>query len=72
MSSRLPRQTDPVVEAYRSGIDVSLIEENLRLTVEQRLLKWMDQQRLAEELRRATTKARPRDRRRGPRDRTRG
>ncbi|HUM13847.1 MAG TPA: hypothetical protein VLT82_23060 [Myxococcaceae bacterium] len=48
---------DPVVEAYRSGIDVTLIDENLRLTVEQRLLKWMDQQRFAEELRRATEKA---------------
>jgi hypothetical protein len=51
------RDTDPVVEAYRSGIDTTLIDENLRLTVEQRLLKWMEQQRFAEELRRATVKA---------------
>jgi hypothetical protein len=49
--------TDPVVGAYRSGIDTTLIDENLRLTVEQRLLKWMEQQRFAEELRRATVKA---------------
>ncbi len=49
--------TDPVVEAYRSGIDVTLIDENLRLTVEQRLLKWMEQQKFAEELRQATAKA---------------
>jgi len=53
---------DPVVDAYRAGIDPTLIDENLRLTVEQRLSKWMDQQRLAEELRRAAEEARAKKR----------
>ena len=30
---------DPVVDAYLSGIDLSLIDENLRLTPEQRVKK---------------------------------
>ena len=45
--------TDPVVEAYKRGIDRSLLRENLRLTVEQRFLKLRQLQRFAEELRRA-------------------
>lgn len=49
---------DPVIEAYRAGVDRSLIRENLRLTPEQRLLKLMELQRLAEELRKAGRKAR--------------
>jgi hypothetical protein len=49
---------DPVVAAYRGGIDVTLIDENLKLTVEERLRKWMEHQRLAEELRRAAREAR--------------
>ncbi len=44
---------DPVIEAYKPGIDRTLIEENLRLTVEQRFTKLMELQRFAEELRRA-------------------
>ena len=53
------KERDPVIEAYRRGIDLTLVEENLRLTVEQRLVKWMELQRFAEELRRAGAKARP-------------
>jgi hypothetical protein len=30
---------DPVIEAYKAGIDVTLLRENLRLTPEQRLDK---------------------------------
>lgn len=48
---------DPVIEAYRSGIDETLLEENLRLTVEERLVKWMNLQRFAEGLRAAGRKA---------------
>jgi len=48
---------DPVVEAYREGIDETLVSENLRLTVEQRFVKWMEHQRFAEELRRAAREA---------------
>lgn len=49
---------DPVIDAYRAGLDLTLIEENLRLTPEERLLKCMELQRLAEELRRAGRDAR--------------
>lgn len=49
--------TDPVVEAYRAGIDVSLIVENLKLTVDERFQKLMSLQRLAEEVRRAGKEA---------------
>ena len=44
---------DPVVEAYKPGIDVSLIERNLRLTPEERLRQLMQLQRFADELRHA-------------------
>jgi hypothetical protein len=44
--------TDPVIEAYKSGIDVTLIRENLRRTPEERLLALEQLQRFAEELRR--------------------
>jgi hypothetical protein len=50
---------DPVVEAYKAGIDVTLIQRNLRLTPEERLRQLMQLQRFAEELRRAGAKARP-------------
>ncbi len=50
MRDRTPTpESDPVVAAYRAGIDETLIVENLRLTVEQRF---------AEELRRAAAEAR--------------
>jgi hypothetical protein len=45
--------TDPVIEAYKKGIDRTLLRENLKLTPEQRLLKLIELQRFAEELRRA-------------------
>lgn len=44
---------DPVVEAYKAGIDRTLVERNLRLTPEERLRQLMRLQRFAEELRRA-------------------
>jgi hypothetical protein len=44
---------DPVIDAYRAGIDETLIRENLRLTHEERIRKLMDLQRLAEEVKRA-------------------
>ena len=42
---------DPVIEAYKKGIDRTLIRENLRLTVEQRFDNLMRLQEFAEELR---------------------
>jgi hypothetical protein len=44
---------DPVVEAWKIGIDRTLIRENLKLTVEERFLKAMELSRFADELKRA-------------------
>lgn len=44
---------DPVVEAYKQHVDRSLIRENLKRSVEERLEALMQLQRFAEELRRA-------------------
>ncbi len=49
---------DPVIEAYKKDVDLTLLEENLRLTVDERLEKLMAIQRFAEELRRAGKKFR--------------
>ncbi len=51
-----PPYRDPVIEAYRSGIDVTLILENLSRTPEERLRRLQDLQRFAEELRSAGKK----------------
>ncbi len=51
-------EPDPVIEAYKKHIDRTLLRENLRLSVEERLLKLADFQRFAEELRRAGRRAR--------------
>lgn len=48
---RLP--PDPVIEAYKKDVDTTLLEENLRLTIEERFRKLMAMQRFAEELQRA-------------------
>jgi hypothetical protein len=53
-----PDFVDPVVEAYKPGIDRSLLARNLRLTPEERFRQLMQLQRFAEELRRAGTAAR--------------
>lgn len=49
---------DAVIDAYKKDIDVSLIRENLRLTVDQRFQQLMKLQEFAEELQRAGRKAR--------------
>lgn len=49
---------DPVTEAFKSGIDVTLIDRNLRLTPEERIVQLMQLQRFAEELRRAGERVR--------------
>ncbi len=50
-------RVDPMIEAYKSAIDRTLLVENLRLTVKQRFLALMDLQRLADELQRAGREA---------------
>ena len=52
------KDLDPVIEAYKKDVDVSLIRENLRLTVDQRFQQLMNLQQFAEDLRRAGRKAR--------------
>jgi hypothetical protein len=49
---------DPVVEAYKPGIDMTLLRRNLTLTPEERLRQLMQLQRFADELRRAGRRAR--------------
>ncbi len=44
---------DPVIEAYKSHLDRTLIRENLKRTPEERVLRLMDLQRLFSELRKA-------------------
>jgi hypothetical protein len=45
----LPR-VDPVVEAFRADIDVTLLERNLPISVEERSLQLMELQPFAREL----------------------
>ena len=52
------RRVDPVVDAFRADVDVTQLERNLRLSVEERFLQLMELQRFAEELRSAGQKAR--------------
>jgi len=50
--------TDPVVEAYKQGIDRTLIRENLRISVQERFENLMALQRFAEELQHSKTQKR--------------
>jgi hypothetical protein len=52
---------DPVIEAYKKDIDLTLIRHNPRLTVDQRFQQLMEMQRFAEELQNAKRKARSND-----------
>jgi len=47
-----------IIEVYKKDIDRTLLRENLKLTPEERLLKLMELQRFADELRAAGRKAR--------------
>ncbi|MGA9997772.1 MAG: hypothetical protein WBP93_20320 [Pyrinomonadaceae bacterium] len=46
-------EPDPIIEAYKKDVDLTLIRENLRLSVEERFEQLMRLQQFAEELRRA-------------------
>ena len=48
---------DPVIEEYKKHVDRTLLRENLKLTVEQRLRNLMQLQKLSEELQRAGRKS---------------
>ena len=51
---------DPVIEVYKKDVDRTLIRENLKLSVDQRLDNLRQLQKFAEELRRAGKEARKR------------
>jgi hypothetical protein len=41
---------NPVIEAYKKDVDVTLLQKNLKLTVDERLRQLMKLQRFADEL----------------------
>lgn len=51
--TRTDLEPDPVIEAYKADVDMTIILENLRLSHEERLRKLMDLQEAAVGLRRA-------------------
>ena len=58
-SSRAKPQTlqpDPVIQAYKQGIDRTLIRENLRRSLDERVMNLQALLELAEEARRARVK----------------
>ena len=55
-----PDVFDPVIEAYKKGIDRTLLRENLKLTVEERARKFLSFLGMVEELRGAANR-RPTD-----------
>lgn len=60
IKSSFPFELDPVIEAYKKDVDLTLLRENLKLTVEERFLKLMRLQEFAEELRKAGRELRAR------------
>ena len=52
-SKPFPFELDPVIEFYKTCIDQSVLEENLKLTVEERFEKLMRLQMVVEEFRKA-------------------
>lgn len=57
-SAKTERYFDPVIEAYKKNVDRTLIRENLKLTVDERLQNLEAMMRDLEELRRAVGAAR--------------
>ncbi len=53
-----PLEPDPVIEAYKAGIDRTLLRQNLRRSATERLANLVALQRFAEEVRRAGRTAR--------------
>ncbi|HEY4235387.1 MAG TPA: hypothetical protein VGM76_18295 [Lacipirellulaceae bacterium] len=52
------RVTDPIIELYKRDVDRTLLRENLKLSVEQRMQKLVRMARLVKELRSAGQRAR--------------
>ena len=59
LDERIHLEPDPVIEAYKRHVDRSLLRENLRRSVAERLANLVALQRLAEEARRAGRRGGP-------------
>jgi hypothetical protein len=57
---RESEHADPVIEVYKQDIDRTLLRENLKLSVEDRLRQLMELQKFAEELRNSGERLRSR------------
>jgi hypothetical protein len=55
-----PLEPDPVIEAYKTHVDRTLLRENLKKSVTERIEALMELQKLAEEARRAGKALKPR------------
>jgi hypothetical protein len=55
-----PLEPDPVIEAYKAHVDRTLLRENLKKSVTERIEALMELQKLAEEARRAGKALKPR------------
>jgi len=53
-----PDYVDPVIEAYKKDVDRTLLRENLKLSVEQRIRKAQSFHKMVEELREAGRQSR--------------
>ncbi len=58
VGERIEIEPDPVIEAYKKDLDLTLTRENLKRTVDERFERLMALQRFAEELQRAGRAAR--------------
>jgi len=45
--------SDPIIDAYKKDVDRTLLRENLKISVEDRLRQLMELQKFAQELQRA-------------------
>lgn len=52
-TKKFPFELDPVIEAYKKDVDQTLLDENLKLTVEERIINLMRLQEFAAELQKA-------------------
>ena len=52
-----PLEPDPVIEAYKKHVDRTLLRENLKRTVQERLDRLVELAQLAEDVRRAGREA---------------
>jgi hypothetical protein len=51
-------EPDPAIEAYKKDVDRTLIRENLKLSVDERVRKMLSALGLVEEIRRSSKRAR--------------